>query len=501
MNLNKLDRNQQKRLFFNVVLFVLILFMAIRLPLDTDFWWHIHAGQLTIENGYPVLKDFTSFTVEGNQWVNHSWLAQVIFFLIYSFSGNLGMMIFVAFLATLSMLLVYLRLRSNVLVNAFVMVLCVATTAVVWTTRPQLFSLLFFSILSFLVFEKDVVYSKKFIFAVAVLFLFWSNLHAGFSIGIILIATFIFGLLLDNFFYIDFTEMNKRKNLLRWIGLLLFVSIIVLINPNGSDIWKVQFSTISMPVLQNLIPEWASPNFHELYQQPFLWLWLLLVFFFMVNKKEYSFTKIIPFIVLGALGFLSRRNYVYFAIFSIPILSEEISHFYMNYIKPKFRKNPQAFFFKLNKNPNVWISKLLNSFIIFWLLIFTIGKIVYLGSPIIYQTYLEISYPQKAVEFLIDKQNSDYRCLNSYAWGGYQSWVLPEMKIFIDGRTDLYGETIIRDWIQMINAEEGWESIIIDYDINCVFLEKDYRIIDELKNKSWRILYSDKSAIIMAKPE
>ena len=232
MNLNKLDRNQQKRLFFNVVLFVLILFMAIRLPLDTDFWWHIRAGQLTIENGYPVLKDFTSFTVEGNQWVNHSWLAQVIFFLIYSFSGNLGMMIFVAFLATLSMLLVYLRLRSNVLVNAFVMVLCVATTAVVWTTRPQLFSLLFFSILSFLVFEKDVVNSKKFIFAVAVLFLFWSNLHAGFSIGIILIATFIFGLLLDNFFYIDFTEMNKRKNLLRWIGLLLFVSIIVLIKPN-----------------------------------------------------------------------------------------------------------------------------------------------------------------------------------------------------------------------------------------------------------------------------
>ena len=75
------------------------------------------------------------------------------------------------------------------------------------------------------------------------------------------------------------------------------------------------------------------------------------------------------------------------------------------------------------------------------------------------------------------------------------------MKIFIDGRTDLYGETIIQDWIQMINAEDGWESKFIDYDINCVFLEKNYRVIDELTNKSWRILYADKSAIILVKPE
>ena len=501
MNLNKLDRNQQKQIFFNLVLFILVFFMAIRLPLDTDFWWHIRAGQLTIENGSPVLEDFTSFSVLGDKWINHSWLSQVIYFLINSYFGFLGVMILVAVLATLSMYFVFRRLRSNGAIKAFVLIFCVATTAVVWTSRPQLFSLLLFSILVYLIYKKDMIHSKKWMMSIVIIFLFWGNLHAGFSIGIIFLATFVFGLVLDYYLKNDVDPTRKGKDIFWYFGLLIISSIIVLINPNGFDIWKVQFSTISIPGLQNLIPEWASTNFHDLYQQPFLWLWLMLVFFFMANKKEISFSKIIPFIVLGALGFLSRRNYVYFAIFSIPILSDEITSFWTMIVKPKLKNNPQFFFSNLNKEPKILISKTINSFIIFWLLLFTIGKIVYLGSPIIYQAYLENNYPKHAVDFLDNLQTSDFQCLNSYAWGGYLNWKLPNMKIFIDGRTDLYGELVIQDWLQMIYAEDGWKEKFIQYNINCLILEKDYPIIEELENSSWKNLYTDKNSIIMTKPE
>ena len=30
---------------------------------------------------------------------------------------------------------------------------------------------------------------------------------------------------------------------------------------------------------------------------------------------------------------------------------------------------------------------------------------------------------------------------NSYNWGGYLMFALPDMPVFVDGRTDLYGDT------------------------------------------------------------
>ncbi len=48
--------------------------------------------------------------------------------------------------------------------------------------------------------------------------------------------------------------------------------LVVLINPNGLNMWRIPFQTVGVQVLQSLIAEWASPNFHELAQQPLLWM-------------------------------------------------------------------------------------------------------------------------------------------------------------------------------------------------------------------------------------
>jgi hypothetical protein len=93
------------------------------------------------------------------------------------------------------------------------------------------------------------------------------------------------------------------------------------------------------------------------------------------------------------------------------------------------------------------------------------------------------------------------RCLNSYAWGGYISWSLPEMKIFIDGRTDLYGEEIILDWLDMIHAENNWEEKMESCEINCVLLENEYPIVDKLISNSWRVLFQDEKSILILKQE
>lgn len=501
MNSNKLDRKKQKELFFNIVIFLLIIFIAIRIPLDTDFWWHIRAGQLSLTNRSVVMEDLTSFSTGGANWINHSWLSQIIYFLIYQYTQNLGLMLFVATISVLCMWFVFIRLKGNQIIKGFVILLCVLTTAVVWSPRPQLFSLLLFSVVSYLVYEKGIN-SRKTILLMLLLFLIWGDLHAGFSMGILFLILYFSGLVLDKFFADEGSEETKKKDLVMSGMLALFSALVVMINPNGIGVWKVQFATISIPTLQNFIPEWASPNFHELYQQPFLWLWILLVLFLMINRTKYSFTEIIPLLVFGALGFIARRNYVYFAIIAIPILSKEIDYFIDMYVKKRFDKtNTRKFFTNLNKNPNPWISKGINLFLVMVMLLVIFGKVIYLSSPIVFDFYKNQFYPIEAVDYIKENHLENKRCLNSYAWGGYISWSLPEMKIFIDGRTDLYGEEIILDWLDMIHAENNWEEKMESYEINCVLLENEYPIVDKLISNSWRVVFQDEKSILILKQE
>jgi hypothetical protein len=498
MNSNELDRNKQKKLFFNIVIFLLIFFMAIRVPLDSDFWWHLRAGQLSLRNGSPILEDVTSFTVTKSPWINHSWLSQILYFFIQNSLGNIGTMISVAIIATLSIFFVYIRLKSNPIINGFTILLCVMTTAVVWSPRPQLLTFLFFSILTYLITEKSIFSDKIPTLLIPILFLVWGNMHAGFSIGIIMIMTIFVGKVLDFLLSKEEVNQNQYKTLIYWFLLIVVCSLIVMVNPNGIGIWQVQFNTINLPSLQNLIPEWASPNFHELYQQPFLWLWLLLVFFFMANRTSYNFSTIIPLLVLGGLGFISRRNYVYFAIFSIPLLSNELQLFFERYIKASISEQKILVKIKnFNKKSDNQFSKFINLFFVGILWFITIWKIAYLGSPIIYDVYEKMSFPKDAITAIEKEELTEFRCLNSYTWGGYTSWKLPEMKIFIDGRTDLYGEILIQDWIEMVNGGETWKEKFKLYNINCVFLEENRPIINFLGDDGWQVIHSDDLSIIM----
>lgn len=501
MNSNDLEKYKQKKLFFNIVIFILVFFIAVRLPLDSDFWWHLRAGQLSLSNGAPIRQDLTSFSVFGSPWVNHSWLSQIIYFMVQNYLGNTGVMIFVAVSATLSIYFVFRRLKSNPIINGFTILLCVLATAVIWSPRPQLLTLLFFSILTYVLFEFPIFEKRIPTYLIPILFLIWGNLHAGFTIGIILMILIMIGKSLDLFIGKEKTNPNRSKILINWFLLIIVCSLIVMINPNGVGTWQVQFNTLSIPSLQNLIPEWASPNFHELYQQPFLWIWLLLVFFFMANKPDYHFAKIIPLVVLGGLGFVSRRNYVYFAIFSIPILSNEIQRFYEIYIKNLLLEIKYfGSLKKINQETNTKFSKIINLFFVGFLLFLTFGKIVYLGSPIIYDAYESETFPKSATFALENYEVSNFHCLNSYAWGGYLSWKIPDLKIFIDGRTDLYGEKIILDWLEMVNGGDDWYEDFEKYDINCVFLEKDQPIIVILEDSSWKKMFSDDQSIILLKP-
>src|SRR5262245_21481752 len=127
-----------------IILFALLFAMAARVPTDTDTWWHLRSAEYILSHGF-IYTDPFSFTKLGQPWIDHSWGSQLI---LYGFwkvaetfgSGNFGLAIYTAALATAGMYIVYRMCEGNVYLRAFAVVLGAATAAVFWSARPQMLS-------------------------------------------------------------------------------------------------------------------------------------------------------------------------------------------------------------------------------------------------------------------------------------------------------------------------------------------------------------------------
>ena len=107
-------------------------------------------------------------------------------------------------------------------------------------------------------------------------------------------------------------------------------------------------------------------------------------------------------------------------------------------------------------------------------------------------------FPVEAVNWL-EQNPQEGNVFNYFPWGGYllyRDW--PDTPVFIDGQTDFYGEALSRKYMQVLNAEEGWESVMQEYDIAWAILpieEFSTRMIQlEL---GWHVIYEDETAIIL----
>jgi len=54
----------------------------------------------------------------------------------------------------------------------------------------------------------------------------------------------------------------------------------------------------------------------------------------------------------------------------------------------------------------------------------------------------------------------DKNMFNQYTWGGYLMEVLPEHKVFVDGRTDFYGEPLIREFDDTAALRTNWPAAL-----------------------------------------
>jgi hypothetical protein len=470
-----------------IILFALLFALATRIPVDTDVWWHIRSGEYTLTQGM-IYADPFSFTKAGTAWTNHSWGAQVALYAIWGAAGSFGLAIYTSALATLGMWFVYRMASGSVYLRAFAIVLGAATAAVFWSPRPQMFSFALSAALLCILYLHKLEGVDR-LWLIPPLMALWGNLHAGFSIGLILLAGSIVGEVAGHLFN------PKGEHVVPWRGVrkLVLVTVVsaaaIVINPYGLNMLAVPFQTVSIGALQNFIQEWNTPNFHERQNWPFIALLLGVFGAVGASKKRLDWTDFLLTAGTAFMGLLAGRNVALFAVVATPVLTRHLDALLTErgwVLKPVQRVTPRM--------------ARLNAVIVALIGFAALAKVLLvLDAKTVDEAQREF-LPVAAVEHWRAAGLAG-PLFNSYNWGGYLIYALPDEPVFVDGRTDLYGDTFLTEnYFRPTQGAAGWRDTLAQYGINTVLVEAQSGLARALREEDgWRLDYEDDMAVIFVR--
>ncbi|MBC6934942.1 MAG: hypothetical protein DWB42_03800 [Chloroflexi bacterium] len=470
-----------------IILFALLFALAARIPTDTDTWWHIRCGEYTLSNGM-IYADPFSFTKAGEPWINHSWGAQIVLYGVWQAAGNLGLAVYTAALATGGMWFVYKMSPGSVYLRAFVLVIGAAAAAVFWSPRPQMLS--FF--LSVAVLYLLHLYKRRGIdrlWLLPVMVGLWGNLHAGFSIAFIFLGGFIAGEVLNNLFRPTAEHVIPWRGIRRLVLVTAVSAAALVVNPYGLHMLAVPFQTISIGALQNFIQEWNSPNFHDRSTWPFIFLLLGLLGAAGGSRKRLDWTDFLLASGTAFMGLLAGRNIAVFAVAATPVLADHLDALLSErgwVIQPARRVTPRM--------------GVLNAALAALIVLGAAAKVLLVLDADTVREAQETYLPVKVAEYLRDEDPAG-PMFNSYNWGGYLMFMLPDEPVFVDGRTDLYGDEFLTNtYLRTATGGDGWRETLNRYGIRLVVVEAGSGLARQLRvEPGWSLDYEDAMAAVFTR--
>jgi hypothetical protein len=112
----------------------------------------------------------------------------------------------------------------------------------------------------------------------------------------------------------------------------------------------------------------------------------------------------------------------------------------------------------------------INWVLLLTVVLFGVVKIVSALNEKTVRAAQEEFFPVEAARFL-DESPPPGRMFNSYNWGGYLMFAAPNVPVYVDGRTDLYDDSFLREYLKIVLIRDGWEGALDEQHIGFVAIE------------------------------
>lgn len=466
----KLITKYNKELIILIIIIALSLFTVNFINIGNDYWWHIKAGKYMLEN-HTILKHdiFSWFAIEHNlSWISHEWLTEIILYGLKILFNDNHIIVYCLTLWLSIMIDIFLsnrkKMKKNIYFSVFFLLLSLVFLGMNVMPRPHMFSFLFLTLTLTLLFNLLENENSNKIFFLPLIALIWSNTHGGSSnLSYILCFLFFF---IGNFQFSfskfeakPFTKLQLRKYLL--VTILCILAIII--NPHGIKMLLYPYQNMQDSFMLKTISEWQPSNPNQLSHLAIFAFIGYLMFIILKSEKK---LQLLDFLLLAMFGFLSLKSIRFW-----PFLYLTSFYVIFDYVKEKKTSN------------------ITNNILLGVCCLFLISYNILIPNKTIFSVPLDDSFIAKI------KEENPKRLYNYYDYGGYL--IYNDIKVFIDGRADLYSKYNYRDSYHLINLQGDYRQILNHYQFDMFLLDKGIPLAFYLKeNENYEIVLEKNNTVL-----
>lgn len=426
--------------------------------MQTDSWWQLRAGRDMWLSRRLLLTDVYSHTAYGGFWLNHEWLAEVLYYAMYRLGGLPLVTLFAAALITGGWALTWMLTKGRAIDAFFWTALALVSSSGWWEPRPHAFSLLFVMGTVFMLVRERYAW-------LPLLFLVWANCHGGVLLGLVVLGA---GLAVQT----AWAPGTWRRAVLTAVGCGLAATI----TPLGLAFWTEIPRSLARIRLYPL-DEWKRPGLTEGLMLPFWIIAGLLCGALVRNRHKLraatagEVTLYACALVLLPMALSAVRNVGPFLMIAVPALTILLS------------RRAVA---RTDERP------LLNSGI---MLVAAVAVTWTLASA--YRNQIpRLRWTPIPAGALAALETCPDNLYNRYDEGGALIWFVPGRKVFLDGRQDPFPPALVLEHIRMENGAGDYQAVFARNRIHCAYLPASSPVAKRLRAAGWKALYRDGSWVV-----
>ena len=471
---------------------------------DCDTGWHIRTGEWILAHGWVPMRDIFSFSKPGAPWFAWEWLSDVWFAKLHALGGLQAVVLFSVVMLSLTFTALFLQVRrkANAIIAISVTMLAAAASSIHWLARPHLFTL-FFLVLFYAALERvregrTHIAGVPYLVILPVITVVWTNLHGGFFVGALMIGAFGAGEILTILLSADPGVREPAWRNAKAYFLSSFACMAAsLINPYTYHLHVHMAQYLRDPFNSQHIMEFLSPTFHHPTAIFFEAMLALSVATAIWSASRGRFAEPLLMLVWAHGSLLAARNIPIFMIAAAPPVAAAIQEWLLQL--------PEIHVADWLRNAGRRFNSLAAEMgetdaIMRWHLVSAAG--IVLVASLLYaphppkkfrSEFDPTSYPAAALAKL--GRDPGTRIFTHDEWGDYLIWT--GHKVFVDGRSDFYGDDFEEHYIDVLNVKYGWEKTLGSFGVDTILMPPIAPLSGALKESSrWQVVYDDGIALV-----
>jgi hypothetical protein len=453
--------------------------------LDLDVWWHLASGDWIVQHHAVPHTGILSRTAADRPWMAYSWGYEVLLSRSYAWLGFLGIGLFgtaLTIAVALALFWMIRRLSGRFWIAWALSIVVYFAFLFNIMPRPVFFSMLLYTLTLTLLLEANRTGRGRLLYWLPLIFLLWANFHVQFIYGIFTLGLFAAINLLQRLSasWRISSEFLAAPTLPLAPIFLIFTCCLLAtcLGPYTFHVYQTVVGYASSRVIYSMITEMQALSFTG--PSHFVELLLAAAAFFAVGwQRRIDPFKLALLVAASFFGFRMTRDAWFLCITAAAVLADSA--------RPSDQRDRPL------RMPEVGGIGLAVA-----LLLMLIARNTDF-NPRGLDRAISGQFPVDAVNFL-RTQPVGGPLYNSFDWGGFLIFYMPQYPVAIDGRTDLYGDALDAQFYATESADSSYATDPYLNEAGVVILKNTVPLAQLLPtDRRFRVIYRDDLATVLAR--